>query len=129
MQTGFEEGNWESEEVDHNEIHYETVRGFFMQAEPDTNESDFDYIAKNFGLLSHFHPPASEVEQPEVELAGPPKWKEFREEISRLNKEAPDGTSYKVLFLARHGQGYHVGATCNFLYNAEFAKLLVECCW
>jgi hypothetical protein len=37
-------------------------------------------------------------------------WKEFRQEIQQLNKNAPDNVQYKVFFLARHGQAMHV---CN----------------
>ena len=37
-----------------------------------------------------------------------PKWGKFQEAINKLNREAPKNVGYKVLFLARHGQGYHV---------------------
>lgn len=37
-----------------------------------------------------------------------PKWDKFQEAISKINSEAPKNVEYKVLYLARHGQGYHV---------------------
>jgi hypothetical protein len=35
-------------------------------------------------------------------------WKKFGNAIKKLNEKAPINTAYKVLYLARHGQGYHV---------------------
>ncbi|KIW04404.1 hypothetical protein, variant [Verruconis gallopava] len=34
-------------------------------------------------------------------------WTDFTEEVKRLNSNAPPGTLYKVLFLGRHGEGWH----------------------
>ncbi|KAG8218974.1 histidine phosphatase superfamily [Butyriboletus roseoflavus] len=35
------------------------------------------------------------------------RWVKFKREIERLNTSAPSGTQYKVVFLGRHGEGYH----------------------
>lgn len=35
------------------------------------------------------------------------QWQRFEHYIQNLNAAAPSGTSYKVLYLGRHGQGYH----------------------
>lgn len=50
------------------------------------------------------------VEKADVTTYGTkkPNWKEFDEAIKKLNKKAPSNVDYKVIFLARHGQGYHV---------------------
>ena len=37
-----------------------------------------------------------------------PEWKKFERAIQKLNEDAPKNTGYKVLYLARHGEGYHV---------------------
>lgn len=34
-------------------------------------------------------------------------WQRFAKHVERLNQAAPDGETYKVLFVTRHGQGYH----------------------
>ena len=34
------------------------------------------------------------------------RWTDFKAEIDQLNANAPEGTSYKVFFLGRHGQGF-----------------------
>lgn len=34
-------------------------------------------------------------------------WPRFAEHVRTLNREAPEGVAYKVLYLTRHGVGYH----------------------
>lgn len=46
-------------------------------------------------------------------------WKEFKKAIKKLNKKAPKGTAYKVLYLARHGQGYHV-SSLSFSWSIDY---------
>ncbi|KAF2157691.1 phosphoglycerate mutase family protein [Myriangium duriaei CBS 260.36] len=67
---------------------YETVTGFFLQDQSDTDPATFDYT-NNFGLVP------------------PPSWPAFASRIDALNAAAPQGTSYRVLFLGRHGEGWH----------------------
>ena len=55
-------------------------------------------IAENFGLL------------PNGNSTSAPPWGEFKKEIAKLNQEAEKDVMYKVLFMARHGQGYHNAA-------------------
>jgi len=68
---------------------YETVPGFFKQ-------DAVGYIQRlqvlpSFGLLDD----------------SKDRWHNFRRRIEEINASAPDGTCYKVLFVARHGQGWH----------------------
>ncbi|KAM3510544.1 hypothetical protein MY11210_005797 [Beauveria gryllotalpidicola] len=50
-----------------------------------------------------------------------PPWARFVEHVHALNREAPDNVSYKIMFLTRHGQGFHnvlkdkaaAGETCD----------------
>lgn len=72
-----------------NHYKYESVgQGFFAQDDPKTSLRNFKYLESDFGLLK-------------------PSWQEFKEDIEELNKNADEDTRYKVLFLARHGQGEH----------------------
>ncbi|KAL0940394.1 phosphoglycerate mutase [Colletotrichum truncatum] len=34
-------------------------------------------------------------------------WERFASHVNQLNKESPDGVDYKVLYLTRHGLGFH----------------------
>ena len=34
-------------------------------------------------------------------------WQTFDQHIEQLNDTSPTGAAYKVLFLGRHGQGWH----------------------
>lgn len=48
----------------------------------------------------------------ESEWAGEQKgketqWQRFAHEVRRLNRESGRGVQYKVLYLGRHGEGYH----------------------
>lgn len=77
------------------------VRGIFKQDDPSFNETGYDSLKDSFGL----------VDQSEG------RWKNFtewvgpdpadRRYITKLNREADEHTTYKVIYIARHGQGYH----------------------
>jgi hypothetical protein len=34
-------------------------------------------------------------------------WKQLSDEVQRLNANAPPGTLYKLLYIGRHGEGWH----------------------
>jgi len=58
--------------------------------------------------LDEFGVPGLEMEREgEGEGERSRKWGKFRKAIGRLNSQAPGNTVYKVLYLARHGQGFH----------------------
>ncbi|KAK1596662.1 phosphoglycerate mutase [Colletotrichum navitas] len=52
------------------------------------------------GLLDK--PFGDETSQPGIK-----PWERFAAHVSRLNTESPDGVDYKVVYLTRHGLGYH----------------------
>ncbi|OHF02361.1 phosphoglycerate mutase [Colletotrichum orchidophilum] len=55
----------------------------------------------NLGLLNREFGDAAAV-------AGEAKpWERFAAHVNRLNAESPDGVDYKVLYLTRHGLGFH----------------------
>ncbi|SCZ90286.1 BZ3500_MvSof-1268-A1-R1_Chr1-3g01894 [Microbotryum saponariae] len=70
---------------------YTTVQGFFKQADPKFNSKGYDLLDDSFGLIEQ----------------GPDRWHTFHAQIDKLNREADKQTTYKVVYLARHGQGYH----------------------
>lgn len=76
---------------------FETVNGFFKQSDPTTDDLEFNYATEDFGKTK--------------------SWPQMMEEIEKLNKEAGENECYKLLFLARHGQGFH--NVCVNKYGAE----------
>lgn len=66
---------------------FETVPGFFKQADDKTNDMEFDYLQEGFGKLK--------------------PWEQVQKEIEQLNANASDNEVYKIIFCGRHGQGYH----------------------
>ncbi|KAF2848363.1 phosphoglycerate mutase-like protein [Plenodomus tracheiphilus IPT5] len=82
--------------------HYEytVVKGLFQQSEQETDDSTFDFRKENFGLINRSYP---------TDIAGKEEeqWRRFERYIASLNETTSDGESIKVLFLARHGQGWH----------------------
>lgn len=67
---------------------FEPVQGFFLQSAESTDDSQFDFLAQHFGRI-------------------PKSWKELIEKLDELNANAKPNVAYKLLFCARHGQGYH----------------------
>ncbi|KAK7682272.1 hypothetical protein QCA50_014475 [Cerrena zonata] len=72
-------------------VTYSAVAGFFAQDSASVNSTALGAIPPRFGLLD--------------DAAG--HWTRFKLNVTHLNAHASHGTSYKVFFLGRHGQGYH----------------------
>ncbi|KAG9004068.1 hypothetical protein FRB90_011057 [Tulasnella sp. 427] len=73
------------------EITYVAVPGFFKQDKSNADPDKIGPAPNRFGLIdSHKH-----------------YWSTFEKKISKLNKKSDEDTSYKVLYLARHGEGFH----------------------
>ena len=83
-------------------INYTTVTGYFLQDEPSTNASTFNFITTNFGLINRTYP--SDVSLHHRNLT---QWQRFKHQVTELNRAAPYGTEYKLLFMGRHGDGFH----------------------
>lgn len=81
---------------------YSTVAGYFQQDEASTNASTFNFMTTNFGLLNRTYP--SDVT---IHNRNPTQWQRFHHQVSLLKSQAPRGTTYKVLYMGRHGDGYH----------------------
>ncbi|KAI2464047.1 phosphoglycerate mutase-like protein [Annulohypoxylon bovei var. microspora] len=87
-------------------INYTTIAGFFQQDDSSTVAKTFDYTTTNYGLINRTYPtddkfdPANEKTQ----------WERFAYYVNTLNQDSDKNTQYKVLFMARHGEGYHNAA-------------------
>lgn len=83
---------------------YQSVPGYFAQDESSTEANSFDYHAHNFGLLDRDYP----NELPEDKSL--PQWRRFEKHITALvnaSRSSDDSTQYKVIYLGRHGEGFH----------------------
>ncbi|ODN76564.1 hypothetical protein L202_05225 [Cryptococcus amylolentus CBS 6039] len=95
VETG---GDRELEERKH-EFAYEVVQGFFIQNGPKPKHVEFEeQLKKSFGLIDE----------------SPERWQNLKSSVKDLQDAAPEGVSYKVFFLGRHGQGWHNLASDNF---------------
>ncbi|CUM65146.1 uncharacterized protein PRCAT00002773001 [Priceomyces carsonii] len=85
---------------------FEVVDELFKQSSPDTDDTTFDYMKENFGRMH--------------------SWDTIYQRIEELNKKGGPNESYKLLFLARHGQGYHNLAHAKYgneLWDDYWSKL------
>ncbi|KAI0799256.1 phosphoglycerate mutase-like protein [Xylaria sp. FL0064] len=87
-------------------INYTTVTGFFLQDDPTTDPTSFDYTTVNYGLITRSYPTDGEFDRQGKKT----QWQRFEHYVETINRDADKGTQYKVLFMARHGKGYHNAA-------------------
>lgn len=95
---------------------YKTLGGYFLQDDPGTSAKDFEFTKTNFGLISRAYD--SDKTLPDGGK-GMTDWQRFEHHLTKLNEEAAQKakenngsaaqviTQYKLLFLGRHGNGYH----------------------
>ncbi|KAF2227459.1 histidine phosphatase superfamily [Elsinoe ampelina] len=86
-------------------IKYSTVEGYFLQDLNTTDPATFDYTAQNFGLLNRTYPSDTWFT-----TRFQTQWQRFSTHLSQLNTRSPPHITYKLLFLARHGEGTHNSA-------------------
>ncbi|EME47324.1 hypothetical protein DOTSEDRAFT_145863 [Dothistroma septosporum NZE10] len=101
-------------------INYTTVTGYFLQDEAATNASTFNYTQSNFGLIDRTYPATEGL------TANLTQWQRFERQVDALNAAASLNTVYKVLFMGRHGQGYHNAAESYYgtpAWNCYWAQL------
>jgi broad specificity phosphatase PhoE len=87
---------------------YSTVSGFFAQSDPTTDDKTFDFMAENFGLIEKPYNTDSDLP------ATSSQWARFAHKLATLNARSPVEVEYRLLFLGRHGQGYHNVAEAHF---------------
>ncbi|KAM0698406.1 hypothetical protein Q7P36_001873 [Cladosporium allicinum] len=101
---------------------FEAVPGYFMQDAPETDPNTFDYTKHNFGLI-----PRSYLEETTTSETSPQtQWQKFTTHLQTLIATAPQGTTYKLFYLARHGEGYHNVAEAQYgtkLWDDYWSKL------
>ncbi|KAF7886071.1 hypothetical protein EAF00_010174 [Botryotinia globosa] len=93
-----------SQSHDKSWINYTAVPGFFLQDEATTVPSTFDYTQWNFGLLNRTYPTDSHASK------NASQWERFEKYVTSLNKNSKKNVNYKVLFMGRHGEGWHNAA-------------------
>ncbi|TDL19205.1 phosphoglycerate mutase-like protein [Rickenella mellea] len=90
---------------------YHILPGFFIQDRPLATPLPPDEpILPRFGLLD----------------ASDERWETFKDKLEDMNAAAPSGTSFRLIFLGRHGQGYHNVAEAKYgteQWDAHWAKL------
>jgi broad specificity phosphatase PhoE len=98
----------------------QAVPDYFVQSDPTTNASQFSFLTSNFGLISRTYPsdPSYSSDEPK-----PTQWQRFYHHLSTLNADAPPSTSYRLLFLGRHGQGFHNIA------ETYYSRVAWDCYW
>lgn len=84
-------------------IAYTPLAGFFLQSLPTTDPLDFDYLTSNLGLINRSYPTDSAFDPDQRKS----QWQRFHHYVRHLNAESPPNTQIKLLYLARHGQGFH----------------------
>jgi len=84
-------------------IQYSTVTGFFLQDDLATDAETFDYAATNFGLINRAYE-TDEKYDPELKKT---QWQRFDHQVSQFNHKSGSRVQYKVLYMGRHGEGYH----------------------
>ncbi|KAJ5098854.1 hypothetical protein N7532_005855 [Penicillium argentinense] len=103
-------------------VEYTTETGYFLQDERSTDASTFDYTAVNFGLINRTYPADSHLKKHRNYT----QWERFYHQVQKLNEDSPKSVEYKVLFLGRHGEGYHNAAETFYgtpAWNCYWAEL------
>ena len=102
-------------------INYTTVTGYFLQDEPSTNATTFDFMTTNFGLINRTYPADSSLKH-----QGLTQWQRFKHQVHVLNQEASRDVQYKLLYMGRHGDGYHNDAQAFYgtpAWNCVYSEL------
>ncbi|TAQ91405.1 hypothetical protein B7494_g189 [Chlorociboria aeruginascens] len=82
-------------------IKYTTITGYFQQDDPATIPDGYDFTTTNFGLIER----AYDAEfDPTHKLT---QWERFANRVAIYNQESGDKVQFKVLYMGRHGEGYH----------------------
>ncbi|KAI4600450.1 hypothetical protein KJ359_000805 [Pestalotiopsis sp. 9143b] len=89
---------------------FQSLQGYFIAQE--SMQSDVDDTAqkitqKDLGLLPRTYLGGGGPSSESGDGLQAASWPAFAKHVRDLNKNAADGVSYKVVFVTRHGQGYH----------------------
>lgn len=70
---------------------YTVVPGIFVQDSPTFNSTGYNTFNDSFGLIDK----------------SDDRWSNLTKYIANLNKHADKYTTYKLIYIGRHGEGYH----------------------
>ncbi|KAJ5893982.1 phosphoglycerate mutase, partial [Penicillium taxi] len=105
-------------------INYTTITGYFLQDETSTDPSTFDYTTVNFGLINRTYPADEKLKHNQKQTLT--QWERFHHQVQTLNDESHSDVEYRVLFLGRHGEGWHNAAETYYgtpAWNCYWAEL------
>ena len=80
--------------------------------------------AVNFGLINKTYPGSG--------AANATQWQRFTQVVDSLNADSDLNTVYKVLFMGRHGEGFHNAAESYYgtpAWNVSISSLLLPDRW
>ncbi|PVI02352.1 phosphoglycerate mutase-like protein [Periconia macrospinosa] len=106
-------------------LNYTVVTGIFQQDDPATDPSTFNFTAQNFGLINRTYP--SDSSCPDRGKAT--QWQKLNHYIDTLNhspETKKNNERYVLLFLGRHGEGFHNAAESYFgtpAWNCYWSEL------
>ncbi|GAB7355632.1 hypothetical protein MBLNU459_g6353t1 [Dothideomycetes sp. NU459] len=103
-------------------MEFSVLTGFFHQSEAQTDAPSFDYAKHNFGLISRTYETDGESDPDGTKT----QWERFAYYVNHLRRASAPGTDYKILYLGRHGQGFHNVAETYFgtaAWDAYWSKL------
>lgn len=89
---------------------FKSLDGWFIQSDLKTNPIHFNVYGEDssFGL---------------VDRMGKHHWRKFDEKIQKLNQKKSSKDLYKVIFIARHGEGFHN------LAESKYGTPMWDCYW
>ncbi|KAM3546357.1 hypothetical protein ARSEF1564_000632 [Beauveria bassiana] len=106
-------------------IKYSSVPGYFLQDDPATDPSKFDYAEHNLGLIERSYPTDKSFDSDGTKT----QWQRFARWVAHLNNNnchKDSSVRFKVLVMGRHGQGYHNAAESYYgtpAWNCYWAEL------
>ncbi|OAK94499.1 phosphoglycerate mutase-like protein [Phaeosphaeriaceae sp. SRC1lsM3a] len=103
-------------------LNFTVVNDVFVQSQNSTSPTDFDFIGTNFGLINRTYPSDSTCPTDAKQT----QWQRLAHYIDTLNKKASKSDRYVLLFLARHGEGFHNAAETYFgtpAWNCYWSEL------
>lgn len=103
-------------------IDYTVVTGVFQQDDNATDPSTFNITASNFGLIDRPYPSDSSCPSGKNST----QWQRLAHYISTLNKNSTRNERYSILFMGRHGEGFHNAAESYFgtpAWNCYWSEL------
>ncbi|AEO69931.1 uncharacterized protein THITE_2146815 [Thermothielavioides terrestris NRRL 8126] len=105
-------------------INFTSVPGYFVQDDEATDPTGFDYAAVNFGLINRTYPTDKRL----TAAKNKTQWQRFEAFVKDLNSgcHRKANVQYKVLFIGRHGEGWHNAAESFYgtpAWNCYWAEL------